>query len=149
MLFEFGMKSEKGFVCVLLLAYLYLLSTKMANSNLFGVNISLIHKEFVEAYKERFLCENRHVASVKRSKLWQKMRRENKTLSNLKSQVSALIKKWKHESKSASPKKGTMQCFWKNSKKGKLISFVYSIKINGLRFSFVIYKCSCDSLTLL
>ena len=105
MLFEFRMKSEKGFVCVLLLAYLYLLSTKMANSNLFGVNISLIHQEFVAAYKERFLCENRHVTSVKSSKLWQKMRRENKTLSNLKSQVSALIKKWKHESKSASPKK--------------------------------------------
>ena len=93
MLFEFGMKSEKGFVCVLLLAYLYLLSTKMANSNLCGENISLIHQEFVAAYKERFLCENTHVASVKSSKLWQKMRRENKTLSNLKSQVSALIKK--------------------------------------------------------
>ena len=93
MLFEFGMKSEKDFVCVLLLAYLYLLSTKMANSNLFGENISLIHQEFVAAYKERFLCENTHVASVKNSKLWQKMRRENKTLSNLKSQVSALIKK--------------------------------------------------------
>ena len=30
MFFEFGMKSEKGFVCVLLLAYLYLLSTKVA-----------------------------------------------------------------------------------------------------------------------
>ena len=72
------------------------------------------------------------------------MRRENKTLSNLISQVSALIKKWKHESKSASPKKGTIHCFWKNSKKGKLISFDYSIKINGLRFSLAIYKCSCD-----
>ena len=83
MLFEFGMKSEKGFVCALLFAYLYLLSTKMANSNLFGENISLIHQEFVAAYKERFLCEN--IASVKSSKLWQKMRRENKTLSNLKS----------------------------------------------------------------
>ena len=143
MLFEFGMKSEKCFVCVLLLAYLYLLSTKMANSNLFGE---------LATYKERFLCENTHVASVKSSKLRQKMRRENKTLSNLKSQVSevsALIKKWKHESKSASPRKGYIQCFWKNSKKGKLISFVYSIKIDGLRFSFVIHKCSCDSLTLL
>ena len=147
MLFEFGVKSEKGFVCVLLLADLYLLSTKMANSNLFGENISLIHQEFVAAYQERFLCEN--IASVKSFKLWQKMRRENKTLSNLKSQVSALIKKWKHESKSVSPKKGTIQCFWKNSKKGKLISFVYSIKINGLRFYFVICKCSCDGLTLL
>ena len=50
MLFEFGMKSEKGFVYVLLLAYLYLLSTKMANSNLFGENISLIHQELVAAY---------------------------------------------------------------------------------------------------
>ena len=87
MLIEFGMKSEKGFVCVLLLAYLYLLSTKMANSNLFGENISLIHQEFVAAYKERFLCENTHVASVKSSKLWQKMRRENKTL---KSQISSI-----------------------------------------------------------
>ena len=50
MLFEFGMKSEKGFVYVLLLAYLYLLSTKMANSNLFGENISLIHQGLVAAY---------------------------------------------------------------------------------------------------
>ena len=93
MLFEFGMKSELGFVCVLLLAYLYLLSTKMANSNLFGENISLIHQVFMAAYKKRFLCENTHVAFVKSSKPWQKMSGENKTLSNLKSQVSTLIKK--------------------------------------------------------
>ena len=58
MLFELGMKFEKGFVCVLLLAYLYLLSIKMSNSNLFGENISLIHQEFAAAYKEQFLCEN-------------------------------------------------------------------------------------------
>ena len=120
----------------------------MANSNLFGENISLIHQEFAAAYKERFLCENTHVASVKSSKLWQKMRRENKTLSNLKSQVSALIKNGSTNQSPLLQKKGTIQCFWKNSKKGELISFVYSINMNGLRFSLVIYKCSCDSLTL-
>ena len=117
MLFEIGMKSEKGFVCVLLLAYLCLLSTKMANSNLFGQNISLIHQEFVAAYKERFLCENTHVASVKSSKLRQKMRRENKTLSNLKSQVSALIKKWKHESSPLLQKKAPFNVFGKTQRK--------------------------------
>ena len=114
------------------------------NSNLFGENISLVHQEFVAAYKERFLCENTHVASVKSSKLWQKM--SPLLGERIKhSQISSICfnKKMEARIKVRFSKKRH------HSKKGKLISFVYSIKINCLRFSFVIYKYNCDSLTLL
>ena len=89
----------------------------MANSNLFRENISLIHQEFVAAYKERFLCENTHVASVKSSKLWQKMRRENETLSNLKSQVSALIKNGSTNQSPLLQKKAPFNVFGKTQRR--------------------------------
>jgi len=86
----------------------------------FGQKISQLHQEFITAYKERFACENKHVAVIKCSPIWQKIRKEFKTFPQLKSQVFSQIEAWKHETKSASTRKGTILSLWKNSsKKGK------------------------------
>ena len=90
-----------------------------------GQKISQLHQEFVTAYKERFSCENKHAAVIKCSPIWQKLRKEFKAFPQLKSQAQSQIATWKHESKSASTRKGTILSLWKNfSNKGKSILFV-------------------------
>ena len=73
-----------------------------------GQKISQLHQEFVTAYNERFACENKHVAVITCSPIWQKIRKEFKAFPQLKSQAQSQIATWKHETKSASTRKGTI-----------------------------------------
>ena len=47
--------------------------------DLLGKKISFLHQDLTIAYKERFLCENRHVAIMKCSQIWKNMRKECNT----------------------------------------------------------------------
>ena len=49
-----------------------------------GEGLSQLYLEFVDAYKKRFMPQNRQVAVLKCSPIWKKMRRSFKTLSELK-----------------------------------------------------------------
>ena len=56
-----------------------------------GQKISQLHQEFVSAYKERFVCQNKHSAVIKFAPIWQKIRKEFKAFSQLKSQAQSQI----------------------------------------------------------
>ena len=77
-----------------------------------------LHQEFVTAYKVRFVCQNMHVATVKASPMWQKLRKECKTLSSMQSEVTSQIKTWRKEA--IANQKGTIRSLWNKSKKSKL-----------------------------
>ena len=58
-----------------------------------GEELSRVYLELVDDYKKRFMSENVQVAVLKCSRIWKKMRKSFKTLSELKLNFKA----WKQE----------------------------------------------------
>ena len=56
-----------------------------------GKKISQLHQELLNAYKKRFMCENGQGVVVKCSPIRKNMRKDFKTLLELKSQVHSQI----------------------------------------------------------
>ena len=60
-----------------------------------GEGLSQLYLELVDAYKKRFMPQNGQVTVLKCSPIWKKMRKEFKTLSELK--LKFILKAWKRE----------------------------------------------------
>ena len=60
-----------------------------------GEGLSQLYLELVDAYKKRFMPQNGQVAVLKYSPMWKKMRKNFKTLSELK--LKFIPKAWKRE----------------------------------------------------
>ena len=89
-----------------------------------GEGLSQLYLELVHAYNKRFMLQKGQAAVLRRSQIWEKMRRSVETLSDLKAQAHSQKEAWKREAMAASAGKGTLLSLWKkpsDRKGGKLL----------------------------